>query len=357
MPTRTITFRIPGPEELLASLGLSRQQIERSLELIREKYGPPDKLTPGEYTIELPEEAVIYDFTNQAVITAIYRLAEEEGENGWALLKRAGLTHLVRNRYERYKGPPIDQLVGLTPDERRRLAELLGLTPPAIPEEVETPVINWVGPIPNCDSGRSGYSIDFIVIHYTAAGSAESTISWFKNPMARVSAHYLIARNGTIYQLVQDEDTAWHAGIPRRKGLSEEENRERDRRRQLIRPNERGIGIEIANWGVLKRDSNRYYIWPNNWKTPFDGPVVKAGNRYWEQYTDAQYESLIKLVRYLCSKHSIPPAYPPKGPGAYHEDPEELARFRGILGHNALDNTKIDPGKHFDWDRLINGLV
>ena len=68
MPTKTITFRIPGPEEVLASLGLSRRQIEQGLKLIQEKYGPPDKLTPGEYTIELPEEVVIYDFTNQAVI-------------------------------------------------------------------------------------------------------------------------------------------------------------------------------------------------------------------------------------------------------------------------------------------------
>jgi len=354
MSPKTVTFKIPGPREQLAALGLSEQEIKQCLELIKAKYAPPDQLTPGEYTIELPEEIPVYTFTNQAVITAIYRVAEEEGKEGWALLKQAGLTHLVQNRYKTYSGPPIDQLTGLTLQERHRLAELLGLTLPPIPEGVEIPPIIQVGPIPNCAPGREGNPIDFIVIHYTAGGSAKGTISWFKNPRARVSAHYLLARDGTIFQLVQDEDTAWHAGIPPRRGLSEEENLERDRRRKLIRPNERGIGIEIANWGPLRKSGEVFYTWLNK---PFTGEAIKAGRRYWEAYTEAQYESLIKLVRYLCHKHSIPPAYPPEGPGTYHQEAEALAHFRGILGHCALDNTKLDPGKHFDWDRLMEGIT
>jgi N-acetylmuramoyl-L-alanine amidase len=353
MPPKIITFRIPGPEEVLKAQGFTPQEIRKCLELIQEKYGPPDKLTPGEYTVELPEEALPRLFTNQDIITAIYKLAESKGENGWALLKRAGLTHLVQNRYDLYSGPPIEALTGLTPEERRLLAQILGISLPTIPEEIEAPPLVQAGPIPNYTPGRGGNPIDLIVIHYTASGSAEGTISWFKNPRARVSAHYLVGKDGTIYQLVRDEDTAWHAGIPPRPGLSEEENRKREERARVIRPNERGIGIEIVNWGPLRKTNGCFLTW-NDY--PYNGEAVQVGGGYWEPYADAQYESLIKLVRYLCRKHAIPPNYPPEGPGNYHSDASQLASFRGILGHCALDNTKVDPGPHFDWEKLAEGL-
>lgn len=58
---------------------------------------------------------------------------------------------------------------------------------------------------------RSGQSISMIVLHATV-GSARSALAWLTNPVARVSAHYLIAKSGHIYQLVADEHCAWHAG-------------------------------------------------------------------------------------------------------------------------------------------------
>ena len=354
MPPKIITFRIPGPEEILKAQGFTPQEIQKCLELIRERYGPPDRLTPGEYTIELPEEITPHRFTNQELITAIYRVAEARGENGWALLKKAGLTHLVNKRYELYSGPPIEALPGLTQEERQAIAQMLGITLPPVPEEVEKPPVVYVGPIPNYEPGRDGNSIDLIVLHYTAGGSPEGVISWFRNPRARSSAHYLVARDGTIYQFVQDEDTAWHAGIPPRPGLSAEENRRREERARLIRPNQRGIGIEIDNWGMLRKTDGGFATW-NGY--PYQGEAVKIGENYWEPYTEAQYESLVKLIRYLCHRHSIPPSYPPEGPGTYHRDPMALASFRGILGHCALDDTKLDPGPHFDWEKLADKLT
>ncbi len=354
MSPKIITFRIPGPEEILKAQGFTPEEIQKCLELIRERYGPPDKLTPGEYTLELPEEVASYQFTNQELINAIYKLAEARGENGWALLKRTGLTHLVNNRYELYSGPPIESLPGLAAEERRLLAQLLGIILPPTPEEVEKPPIVYAGPVPNFTPGRDGNSIDLIVLHYTAGGNPESTIFWFKNPRSRASAHYLVARDGTIYQFVRDEDTAWHAGIPPRPGLSAEENRRREERARIIRPNQRGIGIEIDNWGLLKKTRNGFLTWNNQL---YQGEAIEIGENYWEPYTEAQYQSLIKLVCYLCQKHSIPPSFPPEGPGIYHRDPEVLASFRGILGHCSLDNTKLDPGPHFDWDKLANGLT
>jgi hypothetical protein len=63
-------------------------------------------------------------------------------------------------------------------------------------------------------SYRNGQKITHIVIHYTTSRNMEGTISWFKNaPQGRrVSAHYIIGQDGIIVQMVNDTDSAWHAG-------------------------------------------------------------------------------------------------------------------------------------------------
>ncbi len=56
-------------------------------------------------------------------------------------------------------------------------------------------------------------SIDRIVIHITDGGAnINGTISWFKNPAAKVSSHYVIGQDGEIVQMVAHNDVAWHAG-------------------------------------------------------------------------------------------------------------------------------------------------
>lgn len=65
-------------------------------------------------------------------------------------------------------------------------------------------------PSPN-HSPRGGHSISMLVLHSTVGGIA-SSLAWLTNPASRVSSHYVIDKAGTIYQLVQDEMAAWHAG-------------------------------------------------------------------------------------------------------------------------------------------------
>ncbi len=56
-------------------------------------------------------------------------------------------------------------------------------------------------------------TIDKIVIHITDSGAnISSPINWFKNPAAKVSAHYVIGQDGEIVQMVAHNDVAWHAG-------------------------------------------------------------------------------------------------------------------------------------------------
>jgi N-acetyl-anhydromuramyl-L-alanine amidase AmpD len=361
MATRNISFSIPTAREQLAALGLTPQEIEESIALLTQKYGPLDKLVPGVYSVELtvPEPPPV-TFTNQQMITAIYNLAREEGLDGWALLSRAGLTYLIRDRQATYSGSAIDALSGLSPQERIRLGALLGVPVSTVAGPVSVvagaPSITWVGPTENHAPGRGGQAIDWIVAHYTASGSTSGVLSWFKNPSARVSAHYVIGRDGEIYQLVRDEDTAWHAGLVARSGLSDEENEKRATRNAQLHPNQRGIGIEIVDWGLLRRDGDNYFNWTNNWTGLHKGEVVEAGGYYWEPYTEAQYNSIIALVRYLCQHYGVPAQFPLHGPGTYHEQIEDLLNFRGLLGHQAIDNTKTDPGAHFDWGRLLAGV-
>ena len=61
----------------------------------------------------------------------------------------------------------------------------------------------------NYRRGRSG-RIKGVVLHGTAGPNA---FEWFKNPKAKVSAHYVIEQDGRIIQMVSEKDTAWHAGI------------------------------------------------------------------------------------------------------------------------------------------------
>ncbi|MBI4615003.1 MAG: N-acetylmuramoyl-L-alanine amidase [Planctomycetes bacterium] len=63
-----------------------------------------------------------------------------------------------------------------------------------------------------------GRAIRYIVIH-TAEGSYQGTLSWFKNPASRVSAHYTVAKDGRLGQSVLDKDIAWHAGNANRNSI------------------------------------------------------------------------------------------------------------------------------------------
>lgn len=72
-------------------------------------------------------------------------------------------------------------------------------------------VIQDILPI-NFQKGRKGpYPVDTIVIHVTE-GNAESVRSWFKDPAAQVSSHYLTTKKGAVYQFVREADTAWANG-------------------------------------------------------------------------------------------------------------------------------------------------
>lgn len=124
---------------------------------------------------------------------------------------------------------------------------------PGTDEPFKKPDVTWVEGCPNQES-RNGTKIKRIVLHYTTAEEPEGSISWFKNPKAQVSAHYIVDRRGKIWQLVLDANKAWHA----------------------YGENADSIGIEHC--------------------------ATKG-----ERLTDAQESATIALQRYLCSTYKLDP--------------------------------------------------
>lgn len=121
--------------------------------------------------------------------------------------------------------------------------------------------------------------------------SAQAAADRLCDPMAEVSAHYLIAEDGAVLALVPEELRAWHAGAGRWGGITD--------------VNSASIGIELANPGNV----------------PFAA---------------AQMVALDCVLPGIMTRWDIPP----KGVIGH----SDMAPAR-----------KRDPGPRFDWRRLARG--
>jgi N-acetylmuramoyl-L-alanine amidase len=75
-----------------------------------------------------------------------------------------------------------------------------------------------------------------VVLHYTAMPDAAAAERALCDPAREVSCHWLIARDGTVTALVDEERRAWHAGAGSWGGRGD--------------VNSRSIGIELDNDGA-----------------------------------------------------------------------------------------------------------
>jgi Negative regulator of beta-lactamase expression len=67
-------------------------------------------------------------------------------------------------------------------------------------------------PSPNHDD-RDGAIVDMLVLHYTGMQTAEAALDRLCDSAAKVSAHYTVDEDGTVYAHVPEARRAWHAGI------------------------------------------------------------------------------------------------------------------------------------------------
>lgn len=145
-------------------------------------------------------------------------------------------------------------------------------------------------PSPNHAARQS--TVDVLVLHYTELPLDEAlNILRDDRRQNRVSSHYVLAEDGTVYRLVPEDRVAWHAGRSHWRG------------RDAL--NGSSIGIEIVNL---------------------------HGDRH--EYPEVQIAALAELCRGIIGRH---PAIVP----------------RNVVGHSDIaPRRKIDPGLRFPWARL-----
>jgi N-acetylmuramoyl-L-alanine amidase len=173
-------------------------------------------------------------------------------------------------------------------------------------------------------SPNTGGALDpkFLVIHFTASGPSSDIAKYFSNRQAKVSAHVVVRRDGTVIQCVPFNVVAWHAG------QSSWTAKDGQRYTGL---NRSAIGIEIENWGPLSKSGSGWVSWTGS--AVDASKVVEARHknggpvRGWETYTDAQIHATIDVAQAVCS----------------HYDLTE------IIGHDDISpGRKTDPGPAWD---------
>jgi N-acetylmuramoyl-L-alanine amidase len=127
-----------------------------------------------------------------------------------------------------------------------------------------------------------------VMIHHTAQNSIEQTINTFTVSPAKVSSHYVIGREGTVVQMVNDYLRGWHAGA--------------------------------GKWGSIT-DLNAVTI------------GIELDNNGFEPFPEEQINSLIVLLDTLKNRHRIP-------------------TMNFLAHSDTAPTRKQDPSAYFPWKKL-----
>ncbi|HEX2094553.1 MAG TPA: N-acetylmuramoyl-L-alanine amidase [Longimicrobiaceae bacterium] len=176
-------------------------------------------------------------------------------------------------------------------------------------------------PVRFVPSPNVGGALDprYLVMHYTAGRNAQESINWLCNPQSKASAHLVIARDGTITQLVSFNRVAWHAGKSTWQGI--------------VGLNRCSIGIELDNPGPVKRGPN------GRWRTFFgreydDADITVGFHKLekvtcgWVNYTPEQMDAALAASLAIVKEYGL----------------EDVIRHEDIS-----PDRKTDPGPAFPY--------
>lgn len=141
--------------------------------------------------------------------------------------------------------------------------------------------------------GTTNFSMrrpQLVILHHTAQNSCDQTLRTFTLPRTQVSSHYVVCRDGLIYQMLSDNLRGHHAGVSWWGGQSD--------------LNSNSIGIEIDNNGS-------------------------------EVFPMVQIDSLLQVLRYLKTTYRLP-----------------AKAFIGHA--DIAPGRKVDPSRQFPWKRLAD---
>ncbi|QQE13775.1 N-acetylmuramoyl-L-alanine amidase [Planctomycetota bacterium] len=185
-------------------------------------------------------------------------------------------------------------------------------------------------------SSRGGRKIDTIVMHTTeGSGVYENTIGWFRNSGNNSnSAHFVIARDGRITQMVDSSRKAWHATYY----------------------NSRSIGIEMSGWsrGHVFPDDDKIDTWRYEEGELPDAHDPTPGDGY-----RPNLDTLAAIVAYYSMRYDIPLVHP-SGEAIWHKENGDVVRdvdynMPGLVAHGQVQPwNRADPGPMFPWGELID---
>lgn len=204
---------------------------------------------------------------------------------GCSTKKKYAETNLIYQRQveemaERIKAIPNNPVVEETTDS--------SMLQPSPAYDGQRPEAEWVGTI-NFNMRKP----NFIILHHTAQDSVEQTFRTFTLAHTEASAHYLVGKDGKIYQMLNDYLRAWHAGNGKWGGVTD--------------LNSISLGVELDNNGFAP-------------------------------YPEVQIGHLLILLDSLKTKYKIPAA-------------------NIIGHADVTPGRKIDPNINFPWKRLAeNGF-
>lgn len=167
--------------------------------------------------------------------------------------------------------------------QAKSLAKKLVLSPEKQSEEGLPLADKWVGTT-NFDLRKP----NFVVIHHTAQNACDQTLKTFTLERTKVSAHYVICKDGTVHHMLNDYMRAWHGGI--------------------------------GSWG-------------NNTDLNSSSIGIEIDNNGFEPFEPAQITSLLRLLDQLKNKYQIP-----------------VDHFVGHS--DIAPRRKVDPNIYFPWKTL-----
>ena len=187
-----------------------------------------------------------------------------------------------------------------------------------------------------------------VVIHYDVAGTSRRCFAVLER--RKLSCHFLIDLDGTIYQTLDLRERAWHAG----------------------KANDRSIGIELANIGAY-RDPRELEAWygrdagglvyakvPDGYFATTEDFVprparpglvtgeIQGQTLHQRDFTPEQYAALSRLLATLIR---VLPGIPLESPPS--RTLLAVPERAGVVAHYHLSRSKIDPGPAFDWSRVL----
>lgn len=179
-------------------------------------------------------------------------------------------------------------------------------------------------PVSHVETPNHSGTIDprYIVLH-SPIGVGDDLIRMMTSNKIKASAHIIVRRDGSLVQLLPLDYKAWHAG--------------RSKWGTLMGLNQHSIGIEIENWGPLKKSGG-------NWKPQLsdtiipDDEVVEAAHKSggpaggWHKFTDKQIASLTELLLVIRASDSD---------------------IVDVIGHDDISpGRKLDPGPALPLEQI-----